>query len=75
MMNDANDGYSAVQTGKGGAFPPPKPKAKPKSKTRRKDVLNEDKPFGTVHGGQGKAKYFQDGQYFDGKGNLCEPVE
>ena len=79
-MNDSNDGFNAaqakdaVQTKSGPKKPaaPAKPKPKPKPKA---NVLNEDKPFGSVHGHQGKARYFQDGKYFDGAGNLCDDVE
>lgn len=72
----------AMQTRLGPRVPTQKPepkvvtkvvnKAKPKKKAL---VLDEDKPFGSVHGAIGyKARYFQDGNYFDGKGNLCDPI-
>lgn len=48
----------------------PAPKAKP-AKKEKALVLDESLPFGRVYGAPGVV-YCQDGNFFDGKGNLTQ---
>lgn len=48
------------------------PEEKPKPAKRKSNTLDWDKPYGTVHGGAGGARYFQDGKHFDGSGKACK---
>lgn len=41
----------------------------PKGKT-----LDRDRPYATVHGGDGPARYCQDGVFFDNQGKPCQGI-
>lgn len=51
------------------AEPAQKTAGSPKGKT-----LDRDRPYATVHGGDGPARYCQDGVFFDNQGKPCRGI-
>ena len=49
---------------------PVKPEKKPRAK--KSVPFDPDEPHATIHGGVTKARYQQDGRYYDNQFNPCE---